>query len=85
MAAPRLLKEHNLVRLTAQDGFLVNALLITREYRHKEEVLGIPLLLQIHGLLGHFLARGPRNSAGGFVHRGPSGAGVDDQQFPFHQ
>ena len=58
MAAPRLPKEHSLVRLTTQDGFLVNGLLVTREYRKKEEILGIPILMQIHGLLGHFLARG---------------------------
>jgi len=58
MDTPGLPEKQSLVRLTAPDGFLVNALLVTKEYRQKEEILGIPVLLQIHGLLGHFLARG---------------------------
>jgi pimeloyl-ACP methyl ester carboxylesterase len=78
MAAPRLPKAHSLVRLTAQDGFLVNGLLVTREYRKKEEVLGIPILLQIHGLLGHFLARGtPRLLPQALLERGFSSLSIN--------
>jgi pimeloyl-ACP methyl ester carboxylesterase len=58
MAAPKIPEKQSLLSLSAQDGFLVNGLLVTREYQKIEEVLGIPILLQIHGLLGHFLARG---------------------------
>ena len=58
MAAPRIPEKQSLVRLTAQDGFRFHALLVTKEYQKQEEVLGIPIFLQIHGLLGHFLARG---------------------------
>lgn len=58
MTAPGLPEKQSLVRLTAPDGFLVNGLLVIKEYRKKEETLGNPVLLQIHGLLGHFLARG---------------------------
>ena len=51
--------EHQtLLRFRAEDGFLISALLVTKEYEKKEEILEIPVLLQIHGLLGHFLARG---------------------------
>lgn len=58
MAALRLPEKQSLLRITAPDGFVVNALLVTGDYRKQEEVRGIPILLQIHGLLGHFLARG---------------------------
>ncbi|MFQ5931119.1 MAG: alpha/beta hydrolase family protein [Nitrospiraceae bacterium] len=51
--------EHQtLLRFRAEDGFLITALLVTKEYEKKEDILSIPVLLQIHGLLGHFLARG---------------------------
>jgi pimeloyl-ACP methyl ester carboxylesterase len=51
-------ENQTLIRLTAQDGFMINSLLVTKDYERKEDILGIPMLLQIHGLLGHFLARG---------------------------
>jgi pimeloyl-ACP methyl ester carboxylesterase len=37
---------------------VINSLLVTKDYERKEDILGIPILLQIHGLLGHFLSRG---------------------------
>lgn len=51
-------EKQSLVRFRAQDGFLINSLLVTKEYNRKGEILPVPILLQIHGLLGHFLARG---------------------------
>ena len=51
-------EKHNLLRLTAKDGFVVDVLMITSRSEKKEERLRAPVLLQIHGLLGHFLARG---------------------------
>ena len=51
-------ERQNLIRFRTQDGFLVSALLVTKESDRKEEVWDTPILLQIHGLLGHFLARG---------------------------
>lgn len=46
------------MRFRAADGFLIAGLLVTNEYNRKEEIVQIPVLLQVHGLLGHFLARG---------------------------
>ena len=78
MAAPRLPEKQSLVRLAAQDGFLVNGLLVTHKYQKKEEVLGIPILLQIHGLLGHFLARGtPRLLPHALLERGFSSLSIN--------
>jgi pimeloyl-ACP methyl ester carboxylesterase len=51
-------ERQNLIRFRTQDNFLISSLLVTKEFDRKEEVLDIPILLQIHGLLGHFLARG---------------------------
>ncbi|MFC1570654.1 alpha/beta hydrolase family protein [Candidatus Omnitrophota bacterium] len=51
--------EHqNLVRFQTKDGFGITGLLVTKEYKKKEEISDTPILLQIHGLLGHFLSRG---------------------------
>lgn len=51
-------EKQRLMRFRAADGFLITGLLVTNEYTRKEDILHIPVLLQIHGLLGHFLARG---------------------------
>ena len=51
-------ERQTLLRFRADDGFLISAWLVTPHDEKKEDVLGIPVLLQIHGLLGHFLARG---------------------------
>jgi len=51
-------ERQNLIRFRTRDKFLICALLVTPEYDNKEQILDIPILLQIHGLLGHFLARG---------------------------
>lgn len=51
-------ERQELIRFRTRDGFLINSLLVTPESHPKKKVLDIPILLQIHGLLGHFLARG---------------------------
>lgn len=51
-------ERQTLLRFRADDGFPITAWLVTPHEEKKEDVLGIPVLLQIHGLLGHFLARG---------------------------
>ena len=58
MTETKIHEQQTLLRFRAEDGFLISALLVTKEYKKKEEILEIPVLLQIHGLLGHFLARG---------------------------
>lgn len=47
-----------LIRFRAADGFLISALLVTNESSSTEDMLQIPVLLQVHGMIGHFLARG---------------------------
>lgn len=51
-------ENQRLMRFRAADGFLVSGLLVTKEETGKEDILHIPVVLQVHGLLGHFLARG---------------------------
>lgn len=51
-------EQHELLRLVTRDGFVVTALLMTNKEDRREDVLRAPILLQIHGLLGHFLAHG---------------------------
>jgi alpha-beta hydrolase superfamily lysophospholipase len=58
MNSARIHEKQSLMRFRAADGFLISGLLVTNEYTRKEEILHIPVLLQVHGLLGHFLARG---------------------------
>lgn len=48
----------NLIRFRTKDKFLITAVLVTRKCSRIEEIIDIPIVLQIHGLLGHFLARG---------------------------
>jgi alpha-beta hydrolase superfamily lysophospholipase len=50
--------QQNLVRFNASDGFLVNALLLTGDVSNRRPIGERPVLLQVHGSLGHFLARG---------------------------
>jgi pimeloyl-ACP methyl ester carboxylesterase len=47
-----------LVRLRARDGFLVHAYLVTATGRPGGDARDLPILVQVHGSLGHFLARG---------------------------
>ena len=46
------------MRFRAADNFLIQAYLATREEVRDEDLRNVPILLQIHGLLGHFLACG---------------------------
>ena len=54
----KILEQQHLIRFRTRDEFLINSLLVTKEFGREEENLDIPIVLQIHGLLGHFLARG---------------------------
>lgn len=58
MKSSALHEKQDLMRFRAEDGFLVTALMVTPDFREMEEIRDIPILLQIHGSLGHFLARG---------------------------
>jgi len=58
MGMLKLPEHHNLVWFRASDGFLISSFMVTRDYKREKEILDIPVLLQIHGLLGNFLSRG---------------------------
>jgi pimeloyl-ACP methyl ester carboxylesterase len=50
--------QKRLITLRAKDGLRIHALLLLRNYDSKEELLTKPIMIHIHGVLGHFLARG---------------------------
>ena len=50
--------EQHLIRIRAPDGFWVTSHLLTRDFEQGKNNLDTPIVLHIHGLLGHFLARG---------------------------
>ena len=58
MSALRIHEKQSLVRLKTADGFVISCLLVTNDYDKKKDILQVPVLVQVHGLLGHFLARG---------------------------
>jgi alpha-beta hydrolase superfamily lysophospholipase len=52
LAGMPIFAQQKLLRFRASDGFLINGLLMTTDEKER------PAVLQIHGSLGHFLARG---------------------------
>jgi pimeloyl-ACP methyl ester carboxylesterase len=48
----------NLITFQAKDGFRLDALLLSRSSDRKEDLSNTPIIIHIHGVLGHFLARG---------------------------
>jgi len=51
-------RQRRLLSFPAEDGFLINALLVSGEFKRKEDLFDAPIVLLVHGVLGHFLARG---------------------------
>ncbi len=49
-------RKESLMSLQTKDGFQLDALLLLMD--NKRDILNAPLILYIHGVLGHFLARG---------------------------
>ena len=71
MDEKKIHEHQELIRFEAADGFPVTSLLVTKEHKRRKEILDVPVLLEIHGLLGHFLARGtPRLLPPALVQRG---------------
>jgi alpha-beta hydrolase superfamily lysophospholipase len=54
----QLQRERRLIDLTAGDGFLIHGLLTSVEYRNQNDLVSAPIVLHVHGVMGHFLARG---------------------------
>jgi len=51
-------QQTRLITFRAKDGFRINALLLSGNYDSKNDLLNGPVIIHIHGVLGHFLARG---------------------------
>ncbi|MFC1576220.1 alpha/beta hydrolase [Candidatus Omnitrophota bacterium] len=58
MEETKVYERQDLLRLEAKDGSPIDALLVTSKHEKMRDVIKAPMLLQLHGLLGHFLARG---------------------------
>jgi len=50
--------KQRLISFRTKDGIELDALLLSREFDNKEDMLNTPIIIHIHGVLGHFLARG---------------------------
>ncbi|UCE62565.1 MAG: hypothetical protein JSU59_06650, partial [Nitrospirota bacterium] len=60
-----------LLRFRAQDGFLITSHLMTGRFGPTDAKCEIPILIEVHGLLGNFLARGtPRLLPPALLERG---------------
>jgi pimeloyl-ACP methyl ester carboxylesterase len=71
MMTPNIHPEQQLIRFRAQDGFLITSHLMTGESGGTDALREVPILIEVHGLLGHFLARGtPRLLPHALLERG---------------
>lgn len=50
--------QRKLISIRSKDDFLIHSLLVTGEYKNQEDLRKSPMILLVHGVLGHFLARG---------------------------
>ncbi len=51
-------RKRRLLSIKAKDDFLIHSLLFTGEYTSREDLKRAPIIIFVHGVLGHFLARG---------------------------
>jgi alpha-beta hydrolase superfamily lysophospholipase len=51
-------RQRRLLSFPTEDGFLINALLVSGEFSREEDLYETPIVLLVHGVLGHFFARG---------------------------
>lgn len=71
-------RQRRLLSFPAEDGFLINALLVSGEFSREEDLYDAPIVLLVHGVLGHFLARGtPRQLPNAFVENGISSLSIN--------
>jgi alpha-beta hydrolase superfamily lysophospholipase len=78
MKSEKIPAKQSLMRFRADDGFLITAMMVTPDNQQSEEIRDIPILLQIHGSLGHFLARGtPRLLPQALLERGYSSLSIN--------
>ncbi|HWP90897.1 MAG TPA: alpha/beta fold hydrolase [Thermodesulfobacteriota bacterium] len=74
-------EEKRLISFRAEDGFLLNALLLTKSFNNEEvDLLDRPIIIHVHGVLGHFLARGtPRLLPPALLEHGISSFSVNNR------
>jgi alpha-beta hydrolase superfamily lysophospholipase len=71
-------RQRRLLSFPAEDGFLINALLVSGEFNREKDLYDAPIVLLVHGVLGHFLARGtPRLLPNAFVENGISSFSIN--------
>lgn len=71
-------RQRRLVSFEAEDGFLINGLLVSGEFESEKELYEAPIVLVVHGVLGHFLARGtPRLLPNALVDHGFSSFSIN--------
>lgn len=71
-------RQRRLLSFPAEDGFLINAVLVSGEFKREEDLYDSPIVLLVHGVLGHFLARGtPRLLPNAFVKNGISSFSIN--------
>lgn len=71
-------RQRRLLSFPAEDGFLINAVLVSGEFKREEDLYDSPIVLLVHGVLGHFLARGtPRLLPNAFVENGISSFSIN--------
>lgn len=51
-------RQRRLLSFQAEDGFIINSLLVSGEFSREDDLYNTPIILLVHGVLGHFLARG---------------------------
>jgi pimeloyl-ACP methyl ester carboxylesterase len=66
-------RRRSLINFHARDGFLIHSLLIADRFENEEDLYETPIVIQVHGVLGNFLARGtPRLLPPALLERGYS-------------
>ena len=51
-------EQKSLLTYKTEDGFEVNSLLVTPEFESEEDLYESPIIINLYGVLGHFLTRG---------------------------
>jgi len=71
-------RQRKLLSFPADDGFLINSLLVSGEFEDEQDLYDTPIVLLVHGVLGHFLARGtPRLLPNSLVEHGISSFSIN--------
>ncbi len=71
-------RQRKLVSFNTKDGFQINGLFVAGEFQSEDDLYRTPVVLLVHGVLGHFLARGtPRLVPNALVDNGFSSLSIN--------